>query len=165
MAPEQLEGKEPDARTDIYALCLVLYEMITARRVFEAATQASLIAAILKDKPRPLTDLQPIAPPQLDRVVQTGLEKDPGKRWQSARELKHALDWIGLEAPAKPVTASAPGDRLWKGLAAALAVAAVAALVLAWLPAETTSEWRLDIDTGERRPIRPGLPFHRTAAS
>src|SRR5262249_61531303 len=75
MAPEQLEGKEVDARTDLYALCLVLYEMITGASVFGGVTKASLIAAILKDRPRPLTEFQPVVPQQLDRLVQTGLEK------------------------------------------------------------------------------------------
>ena len=135
MAPEQLEGKEADARTDIYALCLVLHEMITGKRVFEDASRAGLIAAILKEKPSALNELQPVTPPQLDRVVQTGLEKDPDKRWQSAREVKHALEWIGLEQPATP-GAPAPAKRqgLGKGVAASLAVVAVAATVWALWP-------------------------------
>jgi serine/threonine protein kinase len=148
MAPEQVEGKDVDARTDIYALCMVLYEMITGRSVFEAATQASLIAAILKDTPRPLTEFQPVAPPQLDRVVQTGLDKNPTKRWQSARELKHALDWIHVEARRVESPVPRSGSWLWKGLVAMLAVALIAALILR-RPSASEPERRLEIWTGE----------------
>jgi serine/threonine protein kinase/Tol biopolymer transport system component len=148
MAPEQLEGKEADARTDLYALCLVLYEMVTGRSAFTGSSQASLIAAILKDRPRPLTDFQPIAPPQLDRVVQTGLDKDPKKRWQSARELTHALDWIRSEPRvAVASSATAPVARMWKGLAAVLAVGLAASLLLP-RPSRVAPERRLEISTG-----------------
>ena len=147
MAPEQLEGKEADARTDLYALCLVLYEMVTGKSAFTGSTQASLIAAILKDKPRPLTDFQPIAPPQLDRVVQTGLDKDPNKRWQSGRELKHALDWIRSESRIAVTAAPAPVSWVWKGLVAVLVVALAAALLLR-RPSAVDGERRLEIWTG-----------------
>ena len=96
MSPEQVEGKEADARSDIFAFGLVLYELITGKRAFEGSTQTSLIAAILKDQPRPVSELQPVTPKALDRVVQTCLEKDPDRRWQSAREVKHALEWLSL---------------------------------------------------------------------
>ena len=147
MAPEQLEGKEADARTDLYALCLVLYEMVTGRNAFTGSTQASLIAAILKDKPRPLTDFQPIAPAQLDRVVQTGLDKDPNRRWQSARELKHALEWIRSESRVAAASAGAPVSWMWKGLVAVLVVALAAALLLR-RPPTADPERRLEIWTG-----------------
>jgi serine/threonine protein kinase/Tol biopolymer transport system component len=147
MAPEQLEGKEVDARTDLYALCLILYEMIAGKRPFDGATQASLIAAILKDSPRPLADFQPVTPPLLDSVVQIGLAKDPDKRWQSARELKHALEWIRLESRSAP-PAPARVSWLWKGLVAVLAVALVAALLVP-RPARIDAERRLEIWTGE----------------
>ena len=77
MAPEQLEGKEADARTDLWALGCVLYEMATGKRAFAGTSQASLIAAILKEEPRPITELQPLTPPALEQVVKRCLEKDP----------------------------------------------------------------------------------------
>src|SRR5206468_7666202 len=109
--------------------------------------QASLIAAILKDRPRPLTEFQPVAP-QLDRVVQTGLDKDPDKRWQSGRELKHALEWIHVELRIVPTPAPARVSWLWKGVVAALAVALVAALLVR-RPSRIDAETRLEIWTGE----------------
>ena len=95
MAPEQLEGKEEvDARTDIFAFGAVVYEMATGKRAFEGKTQASVIGAILKDDPPPITSLQPMTPPALDRVVKTCLAKDPDRRWQSAKDLTDELKWI-----------------------------------------------------------------------
>jgi serine/threonine protein kinase len=84
MAPEQLEGKEADARTDIFAFGAVLYEMATGRKAFEGKSHASLIAAILKEEPRPLAELQPMTPPLLGRVVRTCLAKDPDNRRRPA---------------------------------------------------------------------------------
>ena len=108
MAPEQLEGKETDARTDIFALGTVLYEMATGQRAFKGKSQASLIAAILTSEPPPISSLQPMTPPALDRLVRNCLAKDPDERWQSARDLANELKWIvqggsqaGLASPVR----------------------------------------------------------------
>ena len=102
MSPEQLEAKDADARSDIFAFGAVLYELITGKRAFEGSTPASVIASILKGQPQPITQLCPMTPKGIDRVVQTCLEKDPDRRWQSAREVKHALDWVSRDALATP---------------------------------------------------------------
>jgi eukaryotic-like serine/threonine-protein kinase len=94
MAPEQLEGREADSRTDIFAFGAVLYEMTTGRKAFEGRSQASLIAAILSREPVPISSIQPMSPPALDRLVRTCLAKDPDDRWQSARDLLAELRWI-----------------------------------------------------------------------
>ena len=107
MAPEQLEGKPADARTDIFAFGALLYEMLTGRRAFEGTSQASLISAILSSDPPPIALLQPLSPPALDRVVKKCLAKDPDERWQSAHDLTSELKWIaesGLQT-----TVAAPG--------------------------------------------------------
>jgi serine/threonine protein kinase/Tol biopolymer transport system component len=109
MAPEQLEGGEADARTDLWALGCVLHEMATGKPAFAGTSEASLIAAILKEAPRPLTQLQPLTPPALERVVRRCLEKDPDERWQSARDVSHELKWIA-EAGSQ-VSAPVPGRR------------------------------------------------------
>jgi|SRR5579863_1217212 len=130
MAPEQLEGKEADARSDLFAFGLVLYELISGERAYAGTTQATIIASILKDHPRPLHELQPLASPGLERVLETCLAKDPDKRWQSAREIKHALEWMAQAAPAAPeiVQAPAPPARSTKlpwAIAALLALIAI----------------------------------------
>lgn len=94
MAPEQLEGRETDTRTDIFAFGTVLYEMTTGRRPFRSQSQASLIAAILSSEPPPLLELSPLSPPSLDRVIRTCLAKDPEERWQTAHDLRLQLQWI-----------------------------------------------------------------------
>src|SRR5438034_2216170 len=83
MAPEQLEGKDADARSDIFAFGAVLYEIATGRAAFTGNSKASLIASILSSQPAPIATLQPMTPPALDRVVRTCLAKDPEERWQS----------------------------------------------------------------------------------
>ncbi len=94
MAPEQLEGKEVDACTDIFAFGAVLYEIATGKRAFEGKTQASVIGAIMSSDPPPISSLQPMTPPALDRVTKKCLRKDPDERWQSARDVTDELKWI-----------------------------------------------------------------------
>lgn len=97
MAPEQLEGRECDARADIWALGCVLYEMTTGRRAFEGTSQASLIASIMTTRPAPLPSLAPMTPPALERIVQLCLAKDPDQRWQNAGDLARELKWIAAD--------------------------------------------------------------------
>ena len=95
MAPEQLEGIEADARTDIFAFGALLYEMATGQRAFDGKSKASLIAAIVKEQPRPISEIQPLTPPAFEHVVAKCLAKDPEDRWQSARDVAQELRWIG----------------------------------------------------------------------
>jgi len=124
MAPEQLEGKDADARTDLWALGCVLYEMATQKRAFEGTSQASLIAAIMDHEPPAITVLQPMSPPPLERLVKRCLAKDPEERWQSARDVMHELSWIaeagspaGFSAPAGArlggIASASPGPLWW----------------------------------------------------
>jgi serine/threonine protein kinase len=108
MAPEQLEGRDADSRSDLFALGAIVYEMVSGRRAFPGSSSASVMAAVLKDQPRPLRELAPTTSPALDRLVQRCLEKDPEARWQSAADLAEALRW--LAAPATGA-ASAPTAR------------------------------------------------------
>jgi len=139
MAPEQLEGREADARTDIFSFGAVLYEMATGRKAFVGSSQASLISAIMKEEPPPIATLQPMTPPALDRIVRTCLAKDPEERWQSAHDIKSELAWIaqaGSQAGiAAPVVASRRRkDRVAWGVAGLLAGVLLAAAA-AWLVA------------------------------
>src|SRR5882672_69670 len=94
MAPEQLEGKEADARADIFALGELIYEMATGKPAFTGKSRASLIAAILTTEPPPMDSLQPMTPVSLSRIVKKCLAKDPDERWQSASDLAAELKWI-----------------------------------------------------------------------
>jgi serine/threonine protein kinase len=94
MAPEQIEGAEADARTDLFAFGAVLYEMATGKRAFEGKSRASLIASILDREPVPVSALQPMTPPALEHVIRKCLEKDPDARWQNAQDVAEELRWI-----------------------------------------------------------------------
>ena len=127
MAPEQLEGQEADARTDVFAFGVVLYEMLAGRRAFEGKTHASLLGAILKDQPPPVSSQQPLAPAALDHVVVKCLEKDPDQRWQSAHDLHDELAWIASDRTAATAVASAV-SRPWRERAGWIAAATVAVM-------------------------------------
>src|SRR6476469_3761461 len=94
MSPEHVEGREVDARTDIFSLGVILYEMTSGRPAFEGPSPASLISAILTHDPLPLSSVVPGVPPGVDRVLKKCLAKDPDERWQSAADLTAALLWI-----------------------------------------------------------------------
>jgi Tol biopolymer transport system component len=128
MAPEQLEGKEADARTDIFAFGATLYEMATGKKAFAAATQASLIGAILHTDPAPISAVHPMSPPALDRVVKTCLAKDPEDRWQNAGDVGKELRWIAEgSAAGMTVPAAASRPRVREAIAWALAAAGLLA--------------------------------------
>jgi len=132
MAPEQLEGKDADARTDIFAFGAVLYEMATGRKAFSGASQASLISSIMTADPPSISAAQPMSPPALDRVVKTCLAKDPEDRWQSAGDVAKELKWIaegssaGVAAPAWVASRRRGRETLAWLLAVAFALAAAA---------------------------------------
>jgi len=128
MSPEQLEGKPADTRSDMFAFGLVLYEMISGKPAFQAESQASLIAAILKEEPAPLPSREPVTPPALDRLVRKCLAKDPDARWQSAADLRDELEWIAQSSSqaVTPAPVSRRGWMRWLPAMAALALAVVA---------------------------------------
>lgn len=139
MAPEQIVGKDVDARTDIFAFGLVLFEMLTRRKPFEADSNASVMAAILEREPPRVSSLQPLAAGALERVVSICLEKDPDDRWQTARDLLRELQWIGEPVFTPPVLATAAQARWSHGRTVALvAAAAVAASMIAFTVARLT---------------------------
>jgi eukaryotic-like serine/threonine-protein kinase len=115
MAPEQLEGKESDARSDIFALGAVLYEMITGKRAFEGKTTASTIAAILAADPPPISSVQPLSPVALEGTVKSCLAKDPDERLQTAHDVKLQLKWIQQSGSSSKIsTAVPPGRKPWE---------------------------------------------------
>jgi serine/threonine protein kinase/Tol biopolymer transport system component len=134
MSPEQLQGKEVDARSDLFSFGCVLYEMLTGKRAFEGHSAASVIAATME---RPAPSIAEVAPPELDRVFRKCLAKDPDNRRQTARDLKDELEWIA-QAPAKQAPTQASARRTWiYSASVAWAVAAVSVLAVLALAYES----------------------------
>ena len=135
MAPEQIEGLEADARTDIFAFGALLFEMLTGRTAFEGKTRASLLGAILKDVPPRISSVQPVAPLALDRIVSTCLAKDPDDRYQSAGDLLRDLKWVvsgsSDGAAATDVTPPARSSRVAWMVAALSTIAMIATMAIA----------------------------------
>ncbi|HYX22304.1 MAG TPA: protein kinase, partial [Thermoanaerobaculia bacterium] len=133
MAPEQLEGRDADGRSDIFAFGCVLYEMLTGKKAFTGASQASLIGSIMNSDPAPISSIQPMIPASLDRIVKGCLAKEPEHRWSTAHDVMLQLQWIaegGSQAgvPAPVVARRKNREKLaWGLLAAALLAAAVLA--------------------------------------
>jgi serine/threonine protein kinase len=153
MSPEQLEGGEADARSDIFSFGSVLYEMATAKKAFAAKSTASLIAAILKEQPKPISELQPMAPPALERVVKTCLEKDPDERWQNAGDLKRELGWIASAGSQAGIPAPVVAKRKTRDRAMWSAAGALLALVAAYL------FWQSGLWQHSPRPIHLSIAF------
>jgi Tol biopolymer transport system component len=188
MAPEQIEGREADARTDIFALGVVLYEMVTGSKPFTGKTHATLISSILKDEPRPVSEVQPLTPPLLDHIVSRCLAKDPDERWQDASDLARELQWTNQTAAVN--RGAAPGmvwgklrDRAAIGIGAVLAglivgsaitamvmirfvtrqsgerPASVVRSVVSIAPAEHLQALATDRTTNEGRPSRTSMAW------
>ncbi|MGD0437088.1 MAG: protein kinase [Bryobacteraceae bacterium] len=150
MSPEQLHGKEADARSDLFSFGCVLFELLTGKRAFDGASPASVIAAILEREPAPLEIGRP-----LDRVVRRALAKDPDQRFQTARDLKAALDWA-LEQPTA-VVADQPRSKLPWAVAGVLGLALVGASWIAWRATRSIDRplVRLDVDLGPEVALPP----------
>ncbi|MGA7793118.1 MAG: protein kinase [Candidatus Acidiferrales bacterium] len=131
MAPEQVEAKEVDARTDIFAFGAVVYEMATGKRAFQGKTSASVMAKILEVDPPSISSLQPMTPPQLDRVVKTCVAKDPDDRWQTASDLCRELKWISDGGSQAGIPAPTAPEPTWKKHLPWLAAFAVAIVAIA----------------------------------
>jgi hypothetical protein len=149
MSPEQVEGHDADARSDIFAFGVVLFELIAGTRPFTGRTRANLAASILKEEPRPLFEMQPQTPRGLAEVVRTCLEKDPEKRWQSARDVRHALRLVA--APPAPLISSR-SVRMWQRLAMLMAAIALGLCVWAFQPTAPGSPRRFEAPVPEDVP-------------
>ncbi len=172
MAPEQLEGREADARTDIFAFGAVLYEMATGKKAFSGRSQASLISSIMTTDPSPVSSVTRAAPPVFDRVIRTCLAKEPDDRWQTAHDVAVQLRWIqegGSAAVAAPVIATprSRGVRVLPWILATLATAGlIALLVRDWRrPLETPRVLRLSVLPPEKTIFTPPGEFASTQFS
>ena len=137
MAPEQIEARDVDARTDIFAFGCVLYELLTGQRPFDGQTASSVMAAVLATKPRAIDELVPLTPPALERIVTRCLAKDPEDRWQTARDVGAELQWVSQGGSKVGLPALVSGRRrMRESIAwAACALAALGALAfgIAWM--------------------------------
>jgi eukaryotic-like serine/threonine-protein kinase len=155
MSPEQIEGKEADARSDIFAFGAVLYEMVSGKRPFQGKSQISLASSILESEPEPIGTLKPTTPPAFEHVVTTCLQKNPDERYQAAQDIKLELQWIAERT--SPVVAaatatSAPRTRERIGWVAALVAAIVltAAAAIFYHPAQSEHSIRTVINPPEK---------------
>ena len=156
MAPEQIEGKEADARSDIFAFGAVLYEMVAGKRPFSGKSQISVASSILESDPVPISALKPNTPAAFEHMVTTCLQKNPEERYQSAQDIKLELQWITADRPTPAVTTVMPEPAKKKqriGWAAAVAAAIVvgaAAAILFYHPAQSVRSIRAVIDPPEK---------------
>jgi serine/threonine protein kinase/Tol biopolymer transport system component len=159
MSPEQIEGKEADARSDIFAFGAVLYEMVAGKRPFSGKSQISLASSILESDPAPISAVKPQIPPACEHVVATCLQKNPEERYQSATDIKLELQWIAADKSspaAAPVTPAPSRSRERLGWAAALVAAIVltgSAALFFYHPAQSAPSMRSVINPPDKAHI------------
>ncbi len=165
MAPEQLAGEEADARTDIFALGALLYEMATGRRAFEGKTRTSVIAAIVSVHPPPISTIASLTPPALDHTVRRCLEKEPDDRWQSAHDVASELQWIAEAGSQAGVAAPVLSRRKKReSLAWALALAFLATTAtIAFLWHRATAEPPRRIELSVLPPENGSFDFNQAS--
>jgi serine/threonine protein kinase len=157
MAPEQVEGLDADARTDIFAFGAVLFEMLTGRRAFQGKSEASLLGAILNEEPPAVSTITPASPPALDHLVRTCLAKNPDGRFQTAHDIGLQLKWIaeggaGAQALPQARSHSRQVHLIWGAAALGLAViAAAGAWRLKPAPAPSSSVTRFSLPLAEEQ--------------
>ena len=160
MAPEQLDGREADTRTDIFAFGALVYEMLTGRKAFASTTPAGVIGAIMRGDLPKISTLVALVPPALDRAIGKCLAKDPDARWQTARDLRDELQWIGGGGAQEPNAVSVAPARWryagWIVAAAALVAAAGVLVVNLRRPRSEAPLLRLELNTG---PISDPVSF------
>jgi len=158
MAPEQIEAKEVDARTDIFAFGAVVYEMATGRKAFEGKSSASVMAKIMEAEPPSMASLTPMTPPALDRVVKTCMAKDPDERWQTAGDLCRELKWIaeGGSQTAVPAAATVGRARMLRrwaevaGVACLVVIVGIAVWILKPTPPKPVTRAVINLPPGDR---------------
>jgi eukaryotic-like serine/threonine-protein kinase len=156
MSPEQIEGKEADARSDIFAFGAVLYEMVAGKRPFAGKSQISLASSILESEPEPVSTLKPNTPPAFEHVVTTCLQKNPEERYQSAQDIRLELQWIAADRTPSAIALATPApshkrERLGWGAAvlAAIIIGAAAGIFL-YHPAQPTRVIRTVLNPPEK---------------
>jgi len=167
MAPEQLEGRDTDARTDIFAFGAVVYEMATGQPAFQGQSQASVIAAILEREPARLSAARAEAPPLFDQIITRCLAKKPDDRWQTAADLKQALTWAASAASGTMTgavralpQASTPTRAVWIAAVILLAIASVAAmLIVSTRTRSNTTPYRFEVFPPEHATFNPAPTF------
>ncbi len=156
MAPEQIEGKDADARSDVFAFGAVLYEMVAGKRPFSGKSQISVASSILESDPAPISALKPNTPAAFEHVVTTCLQKNPEERYQSAQDIKLDLQWIAADRSAPAVATETPApakkkERIgWAAGVVAAIVLGAAAAILFYHPAQSVRSIRAVIDPPEK---------------